>query len=344
LSRYGPSAGGDRVRVFDWLQRVEIPSDSWSFSASGTSFGLGAVLSSPLRSSKRHLEGIRHVRQTTADDHLMIYKEGSPLSFGGFESAAIKRAGFSLLDLDDAIFNSHTGQHSIRETIQTRKTHLLAQRVDRVIAGNDYIADWASTRNSDVRIVPSCVDPTGYVVKTDYELQAIPKIIWVGSFSTEVHLFELEPVFAELHRRYGAELVVVSSTGSTKVDGFKSPVTRIPWSEDVASQLIADADIGIMPLVDSPFTRGKCGYKLLQYGAAGLPCVGSPVGVNQAILKSFGSFSPTTPDDYLSSISQIFDMAADRRKSIGCRARSVIETEYSYSAWKPRWVSAVTDA
>ena len=116
---------------------------------------------------------------------------------------------------------------------------------------------------------------------------------------------------------------------------------RVPWDPGTSAQILADADVGIMPLHDTEFTRGKCGYKLLQYGAAGLPVVGSPVGANAGVLAALGGAAPAS-GEWVDAVTGVLDAGASERRDLGDTARRGVETSYSFGAWESRWRYAVT--
>src|SRR5690606_16069608 len=110
----------------------------------------------------------------------------------------------------------------------------------------------------------------------------IPTIVWIGSPSTVRYLKNLEQSLQQLAQRISFQLRVIGG-GEIVIPGVN--IQSIPWSEDTEVANIAGADVGVMPLLDSPWERGKCGYKLIQYMACGLPVVASPIGVNTEIVS-----------------------------------------------------------
>jgi glycosyltransferase involved in cell wall biosynthesis len=214
------------------------------------------------------------------------------------------------------------------------------RRVDRVVAGNVTLANWAADHHSDVVVIPSCVDPAAYDTKTDYTVRGSPRIGWIGSWSTERDLLAIAPVLRGLHERRGARLVLVGSpTG--RLDGLEDMVERIPWSPTAQRTLLAGFDVGVMPLRDSPYARGKCGYKLLQYLAAGVPSVASPVGVNTEILHRAGMPAPVDGDEWTDALTAVLDAPVAQRAALGARGRQAVTDHYSFSAWRDRWRAAV---
>ena len=115
----------------------------------------------------------------------------------------------------------------------------------------------------------------------------------------------------------------------------------MPWSEATQHATLADFDLGVAPLPDEPYTRGKCGYKLLQYAAAGTPAVGSPVGVNREILSRLGMSAAGEAAEWIDAILDLLTKPAEARATLGRQARQAAQLHYSYDAWLPRWKEAV---
>ena len=105
--------------------------------------------------------------------------------------------------------------------------------------------------------------------------------------------------------------------------------------------LLAEFDVAIFPLPGDAYSRGKCGYKLLQYGAAGIPAVASPVGVNEQILGELGLPAATSNQDWVDAILELLTAPADLRAEFGRRAHEVTRERYSYDTWLPHWRRAV---
>ncbi len=99
---------------------------------------------------------------------------------------------------------------------------------------------------------------------------------------------------------------------------------------------LARMDVGVMPLPDRPYERGKCAYKLLQYGAAGLPVIGSPVGANASILTAMGAAAPETQADWVDAVEGVLGATAGERRRLGDRAEAVVSADFSFARWKPQ--------
>jgi glycosyltransferase involved in cell wall biosynthesis len=336
---YGRLAPSARVRALHWIDRLALPHVESCYLGLAAA-GAATVVRHPAESVRAE----RTVRTTLARtyDRVLIQRGATPFSRGRLEAGALRRAGWGVYDFDDALQWDQGSGSPIRRLRPNRSVVFEAvPAADRVIAGNHVLADWAAATARDVVVIPSCVEPDAYAAKTSFALHDPPLIGWIGSWSTEQNLGVCASALLEVHRRTGARLQLLSSGGAGTLPKRLLPMTdRISWSEALAGQLPSRWDVGVMPLFDRPLQRGKCGYKLLQYAAAGLPAIGSPVGVNLDILaKSAGVCAQ--PQDWADALLQVFALTEDRRAESGRQAREVITAEYSYDTWAPQWCKAL---
>jgi glycosyltransferase involved in cell wall biosynthesis len=272
---------------------------------------------------------------------LLLHKEASPLSRGHLEQQLLSRSEFAVYDFDDAL-QWDTGEGALYRRLAPKapKARMAAQHADRVIAGSPILADWASQHNRDIVLIPSCVSPDSYRRKDDYRIGDPPVIGWIGSPSQESQLELISGALHEIHRRTGARVRLIG-TARGGLRGLENLIDRVVWSEAIQHERLADFDVAIFPLSDDPYSRGKCGYKLLQYGAVGIPAVASPVGVNEQILRELGMPAAVDNDEWVEAVLDLLTAPADKRAVVGCRAREVTERRYSYDAWLPQWRRAV---
>ena len=210
-------------------------------------------------------------------------------------------------------------------------------RSDLVICGNDYIAKRAkAAKSKNIEIIPTVIDVDKYYVS---EKIMTPNIVigWIGNPST-VHCLEVvRNSLNMLSERFDIVLHVIGAQ-------FKSEILKvncIQWAEDTEVRSIQDIDIGIMPLIDGPFERGKCGYKLIQYMACGKPVVASPVGVNEKIVKeSNAGYLALTGNDWTTTLSELCQ-SEDLRKKYGFDAREYIEKHYSMQIMLPTFAKLI---
>jgi glycosyltransferase involved in cell wall biosynthesis len=337
VTPYGRMGGSSRVRVHEWIDRA-------SASCSVSDY-IGYRNASPryLVGHPREVAGAeRALRRLAAiaPGRLLLHREASPLSRGGLERRLLRSAGFAVYDLDDALHEDH-GQGGVlrRWAPKSRKVEYCVGAADRVIAGNSLLADWASQHNRDVVVIPSCVAPERYRPKSDYAGGDVPRLVWIGSPDNEAHLLLLTGPLLQLHRRVGARLTLIG-TLQPRLGALETLIDRIAWSQEVQHQALADADVGLMPLPDDAYSRGKCGYKLLQYAAAAIPFVASPVGVNAAILQQFDMPAPETTNEWVDALLHLLG-GVSRRQALGRQARQIVDRHWSYDAWLPAWEAAV---
>ena len=133
--------------------------------------------------------------------------------------------------------------------------------------------------------------------------------------------------------------------GAREADFAGTPVEAWAWSEETEVSSIQQFDIGIMPLQDSPWERGKCGYKLIQYMSCGLPVVASPVGVNKEIvIEGRNGYLADTLDDWREKLEMLLKMPPNIRAEVGKSGRETVETRYSLKSQAPRFLKAVASA
>jgi glycosyltransferase involved in cell wall biosynthesis len=244
-----------------------------------------------------------------------------------------------LFDLDDAVFlrdsYSPRGLHS-----PTRRQRFAAvvRASDAVVAGNRFLHDearrWAG--RPSIHIIPSCVDPARYSPEEERPARQATQLLWVGSSSTLQGLEAVRPMLEELGRGVpGLRLKLIC-------DRFLQlshlPIDACPWSEATEAAEIAAADVGISWVPDDLWSRGKCGLKVLQYMAAGLPVVANPVGVHVEMVRHGETgFLAETPSQWVEAVRCL---AADPalRQRMGQAGRRLLKKEYSVERGAAQWL------
>lgn len=246
-------------------------------------------------------------------------------------------------DYDDALFH-HYDHHpnSLVRRVLGRKIDAVMRHSAVVVAGNAYLAERARQAGaSRVEVIPTVVDTTRYLPRQGLA-NDVPVVGWIGTPKTSKYLRPLLPVFEALGREMCVRFVAV---GAREVDFDGTPVEVLPWSEETEVASIQQFDIGIMPLEDSPWERGKCGYKLIQYMACGLPVVASPVGVNrQIVVREENGLLADTPDEWQRVLRRLLLDGASIRDSMGRAGRTRVEEWYSLQAQAPRILKVVRKA
>ena len=274
-------------------------------------------------------------------ERLLLHKEASPLSRGALEQRLLASAAFAVYDFDDALqWDRGEGSAMRRLAPKAPKALAAVRHADRVIAGNPILAEWAAEHSGDVVLIPSCVAPERYAAKESYAVSDPPRLGWVGSADSEPYLEAIAPALEEAHRRSGARLTLIGTTVQ-RLGPLERLIDRVAWSEHAQHEMLAGFDLAVAPVPDELYERGKSGYKLLQYAAAGTPLIASPVGVNRDILAELGMPGPESVAEWGEAIATLLEEAAEDRAERGRRARGVAQERYSFDAWLPRWRAAV---
>ena len=203
-----------------------------------------------------------------------------------------------------------------------------------VIVGNSYLAEYARRYNANVTVVPTTIDTEAYTVRVRNGGNGAHPVAlgWTGSYSTVQHLDAMRCSLAALRRRHDFRLNVIG-VSRYSVDGVET--TAREWRAASEVQDLRSFDIGIMPLPNNGWNRGKCGLKLLQCMALGLPVVGSPLGVNTEIVSDgVDGFLAVTGEEWVEKLSRLIESPALRR-DIGSAGRRTVEERYSSRAWVP---------
>lgn len=245
-------------------------------------------------------------------------------------------------DLDDALFhrdgNHRKGPHSWKRTTGFWATMHAA---DLAIVGNDYLKQCASVHLDPERIhvVPTCVEPGRYPMARHEAVGPRAALAWVGQTVTLKQMAQVAECLAAVGRKLpGMKLRLICDT-RTELPGVQ--VELCPWSTATEAADLAAADIGISWLPKNPFNRGKCGLKILQYMAAGLPVVANPVGVTpQLVAHGRTGFLASTPEEWAESIARLAN-DPDLRRRMGAEGRRVVEERYSVQHWGPRFASLI---
>jgi glycosyltransferase involved in cell wall biosynthesis len=337
VAPYGVASASTRERVDRWLCRLGIPATRHYY------VGLAdarprTLLAQPLRTLLAERR-VRAAGGSMRDTVLLLHREATPLSRGEVEARLFGGAARRIYDVDDALY-ADTGGSSIRRWFRSPvKYRRIVAAADTVVAGSPVIADWASDYCKSVQIIPTCVDPNEYEKKVDYHLGDPPVIGWIGTPSGVPYLEAVAEGLLALNEKTGARLEIVSSL-SKPPRALARLATTVPWSLHAARHRLATWDVGIMPLPDEPFQRGKCAYKLLQYCASGLPSVATPVGANAEIVRRIGGMAPRDGSEWCDALLALLSMSADARRQLGMSARSVAN-DYSFHRWQDEWMRAL---
>lgn len=247
-----------------------------------------------------------------------------------------------VVDFDDAVFHRYDlHNNSIIRALLGGSIDTIMRRATTVVVGNDYLAERARQAKAyQIEYLPSVVDINQYSVheKTGGQF----RIGWIGSPVTAPYIGSIREALQEAIQKINARLVLVGSGDRDPLPGLEKDILN--WSEDSEVTDIQSFDVGIMPLTDGPFERGKCGYKLIQYMACGLPVIASPVGVNSRIVEQGKTgFLASSSEDWIRGLLML-SRDTGMRQGFGMAGRKKVEREYSLQVSAPRLLEILNGA
>ena len=216
-------------------------------------------------------------------------------------------------------------------------------RPDTVVAGNDFLADCALRDGANVErvhVIPTCVQPRHYPIARQDNQGDHLDLVWIGSASTLRGLEQSRPIWERLAKALPQlRLRIICDRFP---DAFPIPVVPVTWNEQTEAREIAAGHIGVSWVPDDLWSRGKCGLKVLQYQAAGLPVVANPVGSHCEMIEGGETgFLATSADEWVAAIT-FLARDARRRQKMGLIARQRVEADFSVSAWAETFASSMT--
>lgn len=247
-------------------------------------------------------------------------------------------------DFDDALFlrrPRQAGQAPNRSRLRRRKFAATCRACDLVLAGNDFLAAAARPWSRRVEVLPTPVELESYPAAPPADRHG-DTVVWIGLPENLAYLEPLRPVFADLARRVPAfRLRLVCSEFP---DWPEIPLQRVRWSAATEVEQLATAGIGIMPLADDDWARGKCAFKLLQYMAAGLPTVASPVGENaEVVTDGETGFLASDPELWSRRLEDLL-ASPELRSTLGAAGRERVRRRYDRRVIAPRAVGLIEGA
>jgi glycosyltransferase involved in cell wall biosynthesis len=274
-------------------------------------------------------------------DLVLVHREALPVGLASVERLVTMLGVPYAFDFDDAIYlgAASAANQRLAWLRGAHKTATVARRASLVLAGNEHLAHWARALGARAVVVPTTIDTEAY--RPDGAKADGPLCVgWSGSATTIEHLRLLEPTLRELQRERGIQIRVIGDP-TYSLDG--AAVDVLPWRAESEVADLRPIDIGVMPLPDDEWARGKCGLKALQYMALGIPTVVSPVGVNGHIARDGAALLASTPGEWAATLRRLLDEPR-LRAEVGAAGRARVQQEYSVSATLPAWEHALRTA
>jgi len=245
-----------------------------------------------------------------------------------------KKAKNIIYDFDDAVMyrsSSSTNPYSRSRRI---KFAYMMKRVDFAVAGNQFLKSEVLRYQTRVEVIPTSIELSRYRMKESYQPRGPLTVGWLGASSTLKYLKILMPALETLYQAYPHFQLKIVSDQFLHTE--RLPVIKKRWSAEEEQSDLKSFDIGVMPLSDDLWSRGKCGLKLLQYYGVGLPAVCTPVGVNRDIVEhGVNGFWARTPEEWTFHLKKLMEEEA-LRKEMGSKGRKKVEAGYSYEVNAPK--------
>jgi glycosyltransferase involved in cell wall biosynthesis len=291
---------------------------------------------------RAYLQRLGRLLQSRRFDLLWIESELFPY-LPAWGEALLAASGIPyVVDYDDAIFHRYDlHPHGLVRALLRGKVDAVMRRATLVLVGNEYLAERARRAGARrVECLPTVVDVGRYGTAA-HNTKGMFTIGWIGAPVTAPYLTLVQSVLADVCQHGDVRVVIV---GAQHVQLSGVPVETRTWSEETEVKEIQSFDVGIMPLPDEPWERGKCGYKIIQYMACGKPAVASPVGVNRHIIADgVDGFLVATPDQWSWALRTLRDDHGLRAR-MGKAAQRKVEKEYSLQVTAPRLAALLRSA
>jgi hypothetical protein len=337
LPKYGSLAAGTRYRFEQYFPALQR--EGWTISSNPLlddgylqrrfETGHASLVAAALGATKRWSA----LRKRDEHDAIWMAYEALPYAPAFVEKVLLGGGPSLVLDVDDAVFHIYDENRSrLVRALLGDKLKKLAEVAAAVFAGSPYLVDYFSAAGARVFHVPTVVDIERYLPATPPRRSHRIVVGWMGSPSTAAFLRAMQGPLARFQREIDAEVRLIGAHGVT-LRGVRAEM--IAWSEAREITDLQGFDIGIMPLDDIPFTRGKCGFKLVQCMATGIPVVASPVGVNTQLVEESGAgFLARTSDEWVEAL-LVLARSPELRAQQGAAGRRYVIERYSLQAFEP---------
>ena len=347
LPRFTPLAAGCRYRIYSYLNYLRDQGFSIDVAPFLGDDYLHAMYQGRRKSylsiASSYFNRVAQLLKLNRYDLVWIHWEALPWVPAWIESLLLKNGHRVIVDYDDALFHRYDSHRlSIVRNVLGKKVRVMMRQATMVIAGNDYLANYARESGSKcVRLLPTVVDLEKYQLAAPRE-EAGLNVGWIGTPVTARLLQEIQPALRTFCQD-GTSRVTVVGAGDIRLEGV--PVVVREWSEKTEVAEIQKFDIGIMPLSETDhFCRGKCGLKLIQYMACGVPVIGTPVGVNSEIIRhQVTGYQASTQEEWVHAL-MAMKQSLEHRRHMGLAGRQLVEQKYSLQRAAPRLTELFREA
>ena len=347
MTRYDPTGPSSRYRFYQYFSHLKKENIDLSVFPLFNSKYVQSLYFDPrgikfINPLNAYLKRTARLLFSGSYDLVWMEKEALPWIPALIEKLLYNRSVPYVIDYDDAVHHRYDQHHNpLIRSVLSKKIEKLMAFSTVVVAGNKYIANYAQNAGAlRVEVLPTVVDINNFKSKENF-YQPTFRIGWLGSPSTSRHLNIACQALKTFCEFKDTEFVAI---GALQQDLDNIPGRLIVWNEKTEISELSRFDVGIMPLPDTPWERGKCGFKLIQYMATGLPVIASPVGVNSEIVEhGVNGFLASDRREWIKYLG-ILKEDRDMCRKMGAVGRVKIEKSYSLEIIGPRLISILREA
>jgi glycosyltransferase involved in cell wall biosynthesis len=277
-------------------------------------------------------------------DIVFVQREALMIGSPFFEKRFSKSNAKLIFDFDDSLWLMDTSNANKKwEWLKSKtKTRQIISYAHLVLAGNEYLANFAKQTNSNVVVIPTTIDTQKAYRKTPYADTDSICIGWSGSVTTIKHFEEATPFLKTIKQRFG-DKVYFKVMGDPNYTNSELGIKGLPWSSETENDILASFDIGIMPLPDDQWVKGKCGLKGLSYMALEVPTIMSAVGVNTSIIQDGeNGFLASTEDEWITKLSALIE-SFELRQKLGKNGKQTVEEYYSVKSQQDKYIDCFNE-
>jgi glycosyltransferase involved in cell wall biosynthesis len=310
------------------------------FYAIRRTFGPAATLRKAIHFGISALRLAARIWRVRRYDAVIIHREVFPLGPPFFERLVARLHPDVTFDLDDAMWCAPSNPVHQRGLLwDPERVPKIMAACARVTAGSEHIADFARRYNARVIVLPTgCDDLAGAAASGAQPPRTRPVVAWIGNLGNAGYVRDVLPSLEEAHARHPFVLRLIGGVDIEEVVSDRLAIERLQWRRDREGAWLRAADVGIMPLPDEDFERGKCAFKIIQYFSAGLPVVCSPIGMNRQVVQhGMNGYLAARPAEWVECLARLL-IDAHARSEMAARARQTYLAQFTRERIGERWL------